>query len=517
MYPYAVVYLYKGNTQLYWVYGHSGSGTFIQQTSLVAYLSPSLIIGSDYHLRVVDYYNTSFYGDSAPFSVVSFGGSSFITVTSPCTGELLLLGTNVTIQWDQSGLSSYFFSIFLLKGQSDVAALKTNSFVPLQNAGSLIKSVELSSTLAAGSDYSVKVVSESDPTVFGISGVFSLIGTGSGSRFILVTPSSLTFTPPVNMGYSFSGVGFNSMYPVADVYMYKGNTQLYWLNRYSGSGTIIQLTLLVAYLNPSLIIGSDYHLRVVDYYNTSFYGDSAPFSIVSFGGSCSITVASPWTGELFSAGTNVTIQWDQSGLSSYFFSIFLLKGQSVVAALKTNSFVPLQSTWGNLMTSVELSSTLAAGSDYSVKVVSESDPTVFGISGVFSLVGTGSGSRFISVAASSTSLAYTPSSYYGFSFSGVGFNSMDPIADVYLYKGNTQLYWLNRYFVSGTFIQLTSLYVYLNPSLITGSDYHLRVVDYSNTSFYGDSAPFSIVYFGGNCSITVASPWTANCSRLGQM
>ena len=91
---------------------------------------------------------------------------------------------------------------------------------------------------------------------------------------------------------------------------------------------------------------------------------------------------------------------------------------------------------------------------------------------------------------------YSTGSKYLFSFSctGLDYDSNDlSIVQAYLYRGGKSLYLLDTYvFPSSHFSERKNVTAFLSPYLMNGTDYYVRVVDYFNSSLFGDSPHFTI-------------------------
>ena len=117
------------------------------------------------------------------------GSTSSITVTSPATGAEWDTGTTQAITWTYNNVS----------GNVVVSVLKGGTQVLSADAVSVTNGTmdwAISTSLEAGADYQVKITSQSDTSIYGISGYFSLVG------------SSGSYYATIGSAYTLSGVTF---------------------------------------------------------------------------------------------------------------------------------------------------------------------------------------------------------------------------------------------------------------------------------------------------------------------
>lgn len=128
--------------------------------------------GSDYKIRVSCSTDSSIYGESATFTLVV----GAIVVTSPAAGSFWGKGGTYDIRWTSASAGNV--NIELYKGMSLFQTIASNA------ANSGFQSWTISSSLADGSDYKIRVSYTASPNTFGESGLFQ-IGIGSAYEFAL--------------------------------------------------------------------------------------------------------------------------------------------------------------------------------------------------------------------------------------------------------------------------------------------------------------------------------------------
>jgi len=368
--------LYKGNSIVYELgdnYFDNSLPNQIIQSGMWVNLNPSLLNGTDYFLRIVDGYNSSFFSNS-PYFTISPEGNSNITVWSIGESSLFFSGSDVTVHWTSRGVKSYLFSLYLLKGQSLVSVLCAHVLGTLMVYSDFTQTVSLSSLLFPGSDYRIKVVSDTDPTVYGISRNFSIVETGA--RFITVDVSYPSYYAGDYFSFSFSCVGLNVQdgSSQVDLYLYQGNSQISLFGSDRFVSPIIQMKSQWVSVDSLLNIshGTYYHVRVMDAYNSSFFGDSPVFTI-----SRGHIVVHGVSYATYTPGTNLEVSW--TGYGVRYVGIKLCDTPSCQTPISWNSG-PENGTLTLL-----LPSSPAAGAHYFLRIESGSDSQVYATSRNFSL------------------------------------------------------------------------------------------------------------------------------------
>ncbi len=164
------VSLYKGGSL------ESSIAANLKDTGTYSWTVPSgLADGDDYTVRVESALDSDVYDDSdAAFSIAGGGAIASITVTSPNGGETWQLGSAQTIQWTSQGLVGSSVSIELYKSGASHLVLAAST----DDDGAFAWTV--SKALAPASDYTIRIMSLDDATVYDDSdGWFSL---SSGSE-----------------------------------------------------------------------------------------------------------------------------------------------------------------------------------------------------------------------------------------------------------------------------------------------------------------------------------------------
>jgi len=126
-------------------------------------------------------------------------------------------------------------------------------------------------------------------------------------------------------------------------------------------------------VDTSLADGSDYSLRIMDSSDGSIYDESDQFTITT---DRSITVTSPVGGEIWSTGQDVNITWTSTGFISYNVNIDVYKG-GILAGYDT--------TVNDGIYPWPVDSFFVEGTDYVVRISDESDSSIYGESGIFTI------------------------------------------------------------------------------------------------------------------------------------
>jgi hypothetical protein len=306
-------------------------------------------LGTDYTIRVLSIDDPSVYD----FSDANFTISQLptITVTSPNGGEDWQAGTGNDITWTSSGVTGNV-RIHLYKGGSVVRKLTATT-----NSGSWTWNIPSDETL--GTDYTVRVLSIDYPDIYDF----------SDGNFTISAASTLTVTSPNGSEDWQAGtarnIAWNSSLVTGDIriHLYKGGSVVRKLTCTTNSGS---WTWNIPSDEP---VGTDYTVRVLSVDDPNVYDFSDANFTISAGST--ITVTSPNGSEDWQAGSSHAITWTSSGVTGNV-RIHLYKGGSVVRKLTatTNS--------GSWTWNIPSDETL--GTDYTVRVLSIDDPSVYDFS-----------------------------------------------------------------------------------------------------------------------------------------
>ena len=277
-----------------------------------------------------------------------------IIVVSPDGGESWQRGTSYNIAWNSFGGVGSDVSIELYKdGSLNLKIINSTS-----NNGSYIWNIPSHQTI--GSDYTIKIASTTMPSYYDFSNNnFSI----TGLPHITVTSPDGGESWQRGTSYNITWNSFGYVGPEVRIDLYKdGSRNLKIISTTSNDGSYI-------WNIPShQTIGSDYTIKIASTTMPSYYDFSNNnFSIT---GLSHITVTSPNGGEIWQCGTSHKITWNSVGDVGSNVKIELYKaGAPNQAIIKSTSndgsydwFIPLDQT---------------IGSDYTVKIISTSNPAIF--------------------------------------------------------------------------------------------------------------------------------------------
>jgi hypothetical protein len=303
---YVIIHLYKNGS-----YNSSIAGATANDGSY-SWSIPSSQTESDYYtVKITDYYDSSVYDYSdGYFSIESGGSSSSITVTSPNGGESWAAGSTQNITWNSSGSGSVTIDLYhtvdnaSYTGYVDEQLSTISSYT--SNDGSY--SWSISSSLAAASNYKIRVADYNNSSVYDFSdGNFSIASASSGSSITVTSPNGGESWAPgstQNITWSSSSAG---SYVI--IHLYKNgsyNSSIAGATANDGS---------YSWSIPSSQTESDYYtVKITDYYDSSVYDYSnGYFSIVET--SCA-TPTGLYTSNISS--DQATLNWNSvSSANSY--------------------------------------------------------------------------------------------------------------------------------------------------------------------------------------------------------
>jgi PKD repeat protein len=181
----------------------------------------------------------------------------------------------------------------------------------------------------------------------------------------------------------------------------------------------------------------------------------------------SITVIVPHGGESWTTGSTYGITWTSSGNVGSSVNIELLKGDAIVQTiLASTENDGSYSSW-------TISTGLASGSDYRVRVTSVSDPAISGISNGFFSITSPAPSASITVTAPNGGESWVAGTKHWISWTSSG--SAGSYVTIELLKGDIVI----QTIVSST--KNNGGYKWTVPKgLVTGTDYRVRVTSVTN-------------------------------------
>jgi hypothetical protein len=406
-----------------------------------------------------------------------------VAVTSPNGGETWAAGTMNAITYTGDIVGNA--RITLLKGGVQYSVIAGN----VANTGTFNWLIPV--TMAAGTDYTVKVASCTDPTVFDVSDANFTITGGAGSVIAVTTPNgSETWTAGTTNAISWT----------SDV---TGNVKIVLLKnglQYSLIASSVANTGTFNWLIPAgMAQGTDYTVKISSVSNPLISDISDATFTINAGGGTTMTVTAPNGGETWIAGTNNTITWTSDIIGNV--RIALLKGGVQYALIA--SMVPNTGTFNWPMPA-----TIVSGTDYTVKISSGTNPLVSDVSDADFTIN-GVAPTTITVTAPNGGETWTAGTYNNITWTS------DVIGNVkiVLLKGGVQ------YSLIASSIPNNGTFNWRIPAgILPGTDYAVKIMKYSNPLINDVSdANFSIVA-GGGTSITLLAPnvgetWTAGTAN----
>tara|TARA_B100000745_G_scaffold249676_2_gene171744 strand:+ start:2200 stop:8475 length:6276 start_codon:yes stop_codon:yes gene_type:complete len=312
-------------------------------------ISSGLTAGADYKIRITSLADASVSDESNIAFTLS--EPSTITVTSPDGGEDWTTGTTQSITWSSVNLTGNV-KIQLYKGGSLDFTLTSDT----ANTGTY--SWAIASGLAGATDYKIRITSLADGTVYD----------ESDANFTLTEPASITVTSPDGGEDWAAGTTHNITWTSVNVtgalriYVYKGGSYDSTLSNATANDNIFSWA-----ISSSLAAGTDYKIRIESIDDNSVYDESdANFTVSE---PASITVTAPDGGEDWTTGTTQSITWSSINVTGNV-KIELYKDSSLDSTLTSDTANNNSYSWA-------ISSSLAAGTDYKVRITSLVDTSVY--------------------------------------------------------------------------------------------------------------------------------------------
>ncbi|HEB35182.1 MAG TPA: PEGA domain-containing protein [Candidatus Aminicenantes bacterium] len=280
-----------------------------------------------------------------------------ITITNPTSSTTWTKGNPADITWTSTG-SITNVKIDLYKG----ITLQETIISSTANDGTYTWAT-VNSALADGTDYKVRVSSTTDSGLYDESDAFTIEG---NSITVTEPTSSTSWTQgnPANITWTSTGSITN-----VKIDLYKGIT----LQETIISSTANDGTYTWAQVNSTLADGTDYKVRVSSTTDSGVYDESDAFTIEGR----SITVTSPTSADIWSTGQLVNVTWTSSGAVSNYVDLDVYKGTTLVGYA---SSIDNDGIFSWLVDSFYVE-----GTDYKIRISDDTDASIYGESGIFTL------------------------------------------------------------------------------------------------------------------------------------
>ncbi|MGC8804353.1 MAG: lectin like domain-containing protein [Candidatus Ratteibacteria bacterium] len=329
--------------------------------------------GDNYKIRITSISNPVVTDTSdASFSIITGN----ITVSHPGSGIKFSKGTSQIIQWTASGNVGSWVKVELWRSNNFVSTIASSVSAGINGRGSYVWYIP--SRIASGGDYSIKVLSKINSSIFGISEPFDITGpsvtiTGpnGGETWYTGTPQNITWT------YSGSSPTYFK------IECLKGYTAMAIGQVYCNGNSGSFLWNIPSTWQPS----SDYKIRLTSIADPSLTDTSDDDFTISAG---SIKLVSPSGGEIWKKGETKNIIWTYQGNPGNSVRIELYKGTYFTGLIATKSI----GSSGTGYLSWKIPPTLKDGFDYKIKVISTSNNRISGESENFSIAAGSAGNSF---------------------------------------------------------------------------------------------------------------------------
>jgi hypothetical protein len=217
----------------------------------------------------------------------------------------------------------------------------------------------------------IKIAKYDDADKYDFSGTFSIYSDYSGAILVTSPPKDTTWS--VGQTYSIRWSTTGNVGSYMTIQLYKDTSLISNISSQTSNDGVQSWSCYAA------SSGTDYRIKVSSYYDQGIYAFSEAFTITK-GYNGKITVTNPTDTSEWSAGSNYTITWTDSGNIGSYVRINLYQDTGL-ATLITNRVTNSGSYSWNVPISI------ASGDDYSIKVESYEDNGIYDFSDEFSIDG----------------------------------------------------------------------------------------------------------------------------------
>ncbi|MGE5416235.1 MAG: Ser-Thr-rich GPI-anchored membrane family protein [Acidobacteriota bacterium] len=301
-------------------------------------------------------YNNS---QSTNFTFTALNATPTITITAPKSNPSWTTGSTHGITWTFTG-SPGPVRIELQKAGISIGVINS---VPVEN---VFCNWIIPTTLAAGSDYTIKIISNSNPAVNTTSETFTIIPATTVN----------VIEPAIN---TQAAAGSNLIIK----WNYTGNPGSFKIDLLKGTCVVTSVYAnapaadkqYVWQIPASVAAGTDYKIQLTSSLDAACLGLSEIFTITD---PPNVTIVTPTAGELWVQGTSHKLVWSYKGNPGPL-KIELLKAGTTVSTLVDNTPVENKEfIW-------PIPAEQAAGTDYQIKMSSIAQPSCTVNSGSFTI------------------------------------------------------------------------------------------------------------------------------------
>jgi hypothetical protein len=348
---------------------------------------------------------------------------------------------------------------------------------------------DISSPVGSGSNFQIKIVSYSDESQWDVSNTFSITSIYHGASITVTWPATGdTMQIASSATIRWNTDGYIGNYVKIDLYNDTGFVETI-RNYISDNGYFIWSN-----VQSSLGSGSTYRIQVSAYNDQSIKGISNFFTIVSqYTGAYAITT--PDTSSAWSAGSTYTIRWTSTGNPGTSIKLELWNDSGRVALIDSNLYNNDSIQAWNIPYSVP------SDTNYRVKITSNNDPNNFDYSAYFSITqpppAGHTNNGYVTI-----SEPYYTTMIQRDTIISIRWTSSDSMTGtalaIYLYQNDTL-----AYTIIGSTIDDSLYNWYVPTTLASGSHYHIKIVNTSDTSQWDMGHYFQIAsQYSGNIAVT---------------
>jgi hypothetical protein len=404
-----------------------------------------------------------------------------ITVTSPNGGEVWQRGTTHTITW-QIGIPPGNFKIELYKGGVFYSAITNYA-----TGGSF--SWYISNTIAAGTDYKIKISSTPSGTFWDYSNSNFTICLGTpGGAITVVSPNG---GEAWQRGTSQTITWTDNLSENVKIELFKGGV-LHSILTNSTAGTSFNW-----YIAPTIPAGTDYKIKISSALDPTINDQSnSDFDITLGTPNGTITVTDPNGGEIWQLGTHQSITWTTNVTESIVIDLY--KG-GVYQTTLSNYGTGGSYDW-------YIDPTLAAGTDYKILLSSSLDPAINDQSDADFALSSGTPNGTITVTDPNGGEIWQIGSHQTITWT----TNVTEYVVIDLYKGGVFQANLSNYGTGGSFDW------YVDPTLPAGTNYKVKISSSLDPTITDQSnSNFTLCIGTPNGSITVTSPNGGETWQIG--
>jgi hypothetical protein len=355
----STTYNYSSSTSLFWLWSCTKTGTYSTR---------------------VNAYNGAAYTGPYSFKVSAYDSTKAVVFTTPTSASNWSTGTAYSVTWvPDLNLQGNYVSIYLYKGTT----LTSLYYTYVSNTSTY--TITVPNGYASGNDYRIKIANYNNSLIYGFSQPFSITGVAADAyepdnqvslaHAIATTGTAENHTLPMNdTDFCSFTATTNNLYVLSTTGTIRSSISLYSTDKTtllaSANTAYTDSNATVAWLCPT---AGTYYFRTTASLGGSYKIAAKAYDSTGY----KMAISKPAATDSLTIGGTFNIQWSSLNIGGTV-NLFLYQNGTIIGTMATT--VPNTGSYSWLVPT-----TTAAGTNYSIKVVSSVNAVIYGNSAGFTI------------------------------------------------------------------------------------------------------------------------------------